>query len=142
MTDFLEWDRKNRARRLEDPVWRLRTYRLASYAIEQAWIDARRLQTHRLTRGVADQLYRSVGSIGATTTGGYSRSGIRGRIRYLEYALGSARESRHWYRSGVHVLGQERVDIAVDPLNQIVHMLLRTISNERQKLPGKHRLML
>jgi four helix bundle protein len=142
MTDFLEWDRKNDARRWEDPVWRLRTYRLASYAVEQAWLDARQLQTHGLTRGIADQLYRSVGSIGATTTEGYSRSGVRDRIRYLEYALGSARESRHWYRSGVHVLGEERVDMAVNPINQIVHLLLRTISNERNKLPAKYRPIL
>jgi hypothetical protein len=43
---------------------------------------------------VADQLHRSLGSISANLTEGYSRSKGLDRARFLEFALGSARKPR------------------------------------------------
>ena len=54
----------------------------------------------RRTIGLADQLYRSLGSIGANLAEGYSRGTGKDRAHFYEYALGSARESRDWYYIG------------------------------------------
>ena len=128
---FSEWERANAANFYEDPLWRMQSYRRSCHALEQAWPDAETLRGHRTTRDIACQLYAAVGSIGGNIAEGYSRGGARDRTRFYEYALGSAREARHWYRSGTPVLGKQRVLAGVDSLNRITYLLLRTITRER-----------
>ena len=97
-----------------DPLWRQRAYRLALFAAHLGWEDATRLARDLRTRGLADQLLRAVGSIGANIAEGYSRGTGADRARLYEYALGSARESRHWYCTVVPVLGSRVVRTRVD----------------------------
>jgi four helix bundle protein len=78
----------------KDALWRHQVYRLALYLSDISWQDVSRLHTDYRTRSLADQLYRSLGSISANIAEGYSRSSNRDQIRFYEYALGSARESR------------------------------------------------
>ena len=104
---------------------------MAIDVLESAWYDSAALAGNYNTRSVADQLYRSAGSIGANYAEGYSRSSGKDRVRMLEYALGSARECRVWYRAGRHVLAEEVYERQTDALNRICRLLLTAIPRER-----------
>jgi four helix bundle protein len=115
----------------QDPLWRMRVYRLAVFASDLAWQDVSRLIKDRRTVSVADQLYRAVGSIGANVAEGYGRRSGKDQARFYEYALGSAREARGWYRQGRHVLTETVVIHRVRLLTQIIRLLLTIIPAER-----------
>src|SRR5262249_30105126 len=83
------------------------------------------------TNGLADQLYRALGSVHGNLAEGYSRSSSRDRARFYEYALGSARESRGWYYDGRHVLGEEVTSHRIRLLTQIIRLLLAMVPDQR-----------
>src|SRR5687767_6452222 len=83
-----------------DSLWKMEVYRLALFLVDIGWRDVTRLSGDKRTISLSDQLYRAVGSIGANLAEGYSRSSGKDRVRFYEYALGSAREARNWYFSG------------------------------------------
>jgi len=83
-----------------DPLWRMKVYRLAVFVGDLAWHDVTKLVSDRRTVRLADQLFRAVGSVGANIAEGYGRQSGKDRVRFYEYALGSAHESRHWYNWG------------------------------------------
>jgi four helix bundle protein len=85
----------------------------------------------RRTLGLSDQLYRAVGSISANYSEGYSRSSHKDQVRFYEYSLGSARESRNWYWKSRHVLGEAVAMHRIQLLTQIIRHLLRIIPAER-----------
>jgi len=96
MASFAEWQKSVSQHLTSDSVWRMTSYRLALYLADEGWEDVSRLAQDRRTRDMSDQLYRTLGSVGANLAEGFSRSSQRDQIRFYEYALGSARESRHW----------------------------------------------
>ena len=106
-------------------------YRFAVFASDLAWQDMSRLIKDRRMVSVADQLYRAIGSIGANIAEGYSRRSGKDQARFYEYALGSAREARGWYRQGQHVLTETVVIHRVRLLTQIIRLLLTVIPAER-----------
>lgn len=116
-----------------DAVWRVTAYRLALYAVEIGWDDARILDRAYLTRPAGSQLYRALGSIVANIAEGYSRSSGTDRARILDYGLGSTRESVGWYFVGRPVLGQEIFDKRNETLSQIRRLLLTTIPAVRNR---------
>src|SRR3954465_10569261 len=87
--NYEEWLRNVPTTISRDPVFRRTDYRIASYLADEAWEDCNRLDAHSVTRQIAGQLYRAIGSISANISEGYSRSSGRDRARILEYALGS-----------------------------------------------------
>jgi len=92
-----------------------------------------RLSRRPVTAGVACQLYRALGSIGANLTEGYGRSSGRDRARLYEFSRGSARESIVWYRVARRVLGDEVVAHRQDSLQHIVRLLTAIIPEERHR---------
>jgi len=48
-----------------DSLWKVTAYRLALFAADIGWTDVQTLARTHITRGLADQLYRALGSIGA-----------------------------------------------------------------------------
>ena len=80
-----------------DKLWGVTAYRLALFMADIGWHDVTKLMGDRRTHGLSDQLYRSLGSIGANLAEGYSRGSNKDCVRFYEYALGSARESKEWY---------------------------------------------
>jgi hypothetical protein len=76
-----------------DSLWTVTAYRLALFVGDLGWRDTAKLVKNRRLRGLADQLYRSLGSISANLAEGYSRGSNKDRARFYEYSLGSARES-------------------------------------------------
>ena len=117
----------------QDPLWKLEVYRLGLFVADIAWQDALTLNKNSLTRSLADQLYRAVGSVSANIAEGYSRSTGKDRARFLEYSLGSAREARDWYYKSHHSLKEEVVKHRINILTQIIKMLSVLTPNQRKK---------
>jgi four helix bundle protein len=111
----------------------MRTYRLACYLADTAWVDAETLGRERLTQDIAAQLMLALGSIRANLAEGYSRSPGRDRARFFEFSLGSTRESREWYRHTSRVLGEELVNARCLILDEITRLLLAIIPRERER---------
>jgi len=116
-----------------DSLWKMTAYRLALFASEIGWHDVTRLMKDRRTLGLADQLYRALGSIGANLAEGYSRGTGKDRARFYEYALGSARESRDWYYKGRHILTEAIVGHRLELLTRVIQLLLVAIPQQRQR---------
>ena len=113
-----------------DPLFRMRAYRLASDILEVAWEDAKALSAEPVTERIAGQLYAAIASIGANLGEGYSRSSGKDRARIFEYALASARESMRWYQAARPVLG-DVVHSRLDTLEEIRRLLIAIIPRER-----------
>ena len=114
-----------------DSLWKMEAYRLALFASDLGWHDVTRLTQDSRAVGLADQLYRALGSIHGNLAEGYSRNSGRDRARFYEYALGSARESRGWYYGGRRVLGEEVASHRIGLLTQIIRLLLTMVPNQR-----------
>lgn len=115
----------------EDPLWRMKVYRLAIFAGDLAWHDVSKLSRDKRTISLADQLYRAVGSVGANIAEGYSRRSGKDQARFYEYSLGSAREARVWYYQGRCVLSEAVATHRIKLLTQIIRLLLTIIPAER-----------
>jgi four helix bundle protein len=112
-----------------DPLERLQAYRLAVEAMRDARVDAGLVRSDRVMRDVAGQLMRSAGSIAANIAEGYSRGTGADRRRFLEYALGSTRETLVWYGAfSADAFPAERVDRLIS----IRRLLLTMIRNSRK----------
>ena len=113
-----------------DPLFRMRAYRLAADLLEVAWEDAKTLSAEPVTERIAGQLYAAVNSITANLGEGYSRSSGKDRSRLFEYALGSVRESISWYQGARPALG-DVVRNRLDSLEEIRRILIAIIPRER-----------
>lgn len=128
---FEEWLESVPAELTGDPLWRMEVYRLAMFAADLAWHDVTKLIGDKRTIGLADQLYRAVGSVGGNVSEGYSRRSGKDQARFYEYALGSAREARGWYFDGRHVLSNTVAMHRIRLLTKIIRLLLTMIPRER-----------
>lgn len=128
---FEEWQRSVPRAIVADPLWRMEVYRLSLYAADIGWSDVTALTRDRRTLALSTQLYRSLGSISANIAEGYSRGSDRDRVRFFEYSLGSARESRDWYYKARHVLDHDVIHHRVDLMSQIIRSLLVIIPAQR-----------
>lgn len=116
----------------DDPIWKLEVDRLALFASDIGWEDIQKLSKEKLMFSVADQLHRSLGSISANLTEGYSRSKGLDRARFIEISLGSTRESRDWYYKARHVLSAEVIKHRMELLTLIISMLTPLILHQRK----------
>ena len=129
---YEEWEQTVPKTIRSDVLWTVTAYRLALFLIDTAWNDVVRLEQEHKTRGIADQLSRALGSIGANVAEGYSRSTGKERAHFYEYGLGSAREARHWYWQGRHVLGEAIIQHRLGLLDQIIRLLITMIPQQRR----------
>lgn len=129
---YEEWEKSVPESVKLDPLWRMTAYRLATLLADLAWTDASRMIDDKRTCAIEDPLYRAVGSIGANLAEGYGRSTGRDRARFYEYALGSAREGRHWYYQARHVLGAEAHQHRAGLPDQIIRLLVTMIPQQRE----------
>jgi four helix bundle protein len=114
-----------------DSLWKMMAYRQALFVADIGWHDATKLMQDRRTVGLADQLYRALGSIGANLAEGYSRGTGKARAHFYGYSLGSAREARDWYYKCRHVLGEPVTAHRLALLSEIIRLLLTMIPNQR-----------
>jgi four helix bundle protein len=116
-----------------DPLWKMKVYRLALFLNDLTWHDVTKLAGDSRTISLADQLYRAVSSIGANIAEGYSRRSGKDRTRFYEYALGSARESRHWYFAARQLLPEQVITHRLELLAEIARLLIFIIPQERNR---------
>ena len=128
--DYRSWEQGVPPTIKGDALWRVQAYRLALFAADIGWRDVTKLVEDKRTIGLSNQLYRALGSASANIAEGYSRSSSKDQARFYEYALGSARESRDWYK-GRHVLGKSVVEHRLDLLTQIIRLLLKMVPQRR-----------
>ena len=113
-----------------DTICNIEAYQLGLFLSDICWEDSEKIiSIHRFN--LADQLYRSVGSISANIAEGYSRLSNKEKARYCEIALGSAREARDWYFKSRFVLG---IDVAYQRIK-----MLTSISKLLQSMITGHR---
>lgn len=129
---YAEWQETVSIEIRKDPIWKLEVYGLALFAGDIGWSDVLAISKQPLMYSIADQLHRSLGSISANLTEGYSRSKGLDRARFIEIALGSARESRDWYYKARHALKEEVVSHRVGLTTHIVGMLTPIIPHQRK----------
>ena len=129
--NYQEWEESIPQEFKEDSLWKMTVYRYALFASDLGWSDVTKLMKDKRTLEIADQLYRSLGSISANLAEGYSRGTGKDRARFYEYSLGSARESRDWYFKGRHILGNEVFEHRSKFLTEIIRLLLTMIPHQR-----------
>ena len=130
-TSFEEWERAVPEAIRGDSLWKMKAYRLALFLSDLGWHDVVKLMGNHFLFELADQLYRSLGSIGANLAEGYSRGTGKDRARFYEYALGSARESRDWYYKGRHILGEAVLHHRLALLSEVIRLLLTMVPQQR-----------
>ncbi len=129
--EYAEWEKTVPEPLKRDSVWRIEAYRLAEFVADIGWYDVTVLVKDRRTADLSGQLYEALGSIGANLAEGYSRGSHKDRVRFYEYSLGSARESKSWYFKARHLLSPEIVLHRLKLLNQITWLLLKMIPEQR-----------
>ena len=129
--NFAEWEESVPKLIREDSLWTIEAYRLSLFLSDISWHDAKKLSTDNCTRSLADQLYRSVGSMSANLEEGYSKQSSKDRARFYEYALGSERESRGWFYRGRHVLGEPVCNHRMDLCTQVIRLLIKMVPGQR-----------
>jgi len=127
------WEDEIAAEIKQDSLWKMTAYRLSLFVGDVGWEDVKKLMHTRPLQGIADQLYRALGSISANIAEGYSRSTGKDRARFYEYALGSARENREWYFKARHVLGDDVYRHRLELLTRIIQLLTTTIPKQRKQ---------
>ena len=129
--DYETWLKSVSKKLTGDSLWNMTVYRLALFLSDVAWHAVSKLNDDERTKGVSNQLYRAIGSIGANIAEGYSYSTGGNRARYWEYALGSARESREWYYRARHILGEPVLNHRLSYLTRIVQLLITAVPAQR-----------
>ncbi len=127
-----DWLKKVQNELKDDPAWRMEVYRLSLFLSDLCWVDTTVILEKRVF-SLADQLYRSVGSISANIIEGYSRISNKEKARFYEISLGSAREARDWYFKSRHILGQEVYLSRLKILTSIIKLLNKMITDRRKK---------
>ena len=115
-------------------LWRIEAYRLALFIIDLGWQDLDVISKTVGMRYIADQLYRSLGSISANIAEGFSRRSPLEKARFYEYALGSARESRGWYYKSRHIIDMDKINQRYRILSSIIRLLITMIPQQRNQV--------
>ena len=131
MEDIAEWEKQVPEAYKVDSVWKVTAYRLALFLSDLCWQDLLKLLQDKRTMTIADQLYRSVGSISANIAEGYSRVSGKDRAHYYQYSLGSTREAWDWYFKARFVLGEDIFKNRVNIVTEILSLLVKMISQQR-----------
>ena len=105
-----------------DIAWKIEAYRLSLYLSDLSWKDTSMILKKRYF-SLADQLYRSVGSVSANIIEGYSRISNKEKARFYEIALGSAREARDWYFKSRHLFPKDIITQRIKLLTSIIKLL-------------------
>lgn len=113
-----------------DPIWKLDVYKFSLFVDDLGQYDILLLKNARIY-DIADQLKRALGSISTNLTEGFSRSKGLDHARFLEYSLGSARESREWYYKSRRVLKPNVINHRTELLTRIIAMLTAMIPSQR-----------
>ncbi|MFL5562490.1 MAG: four helix bundle protein [Gemmatimonadaceae bacterium] len=126
-----EWEATVPAAVKADVIWHVQAFRLATFLAACVEEDTRAVASDPRFSLTISQLVRAAGSVGANIAEGYPRQSARDRVRYYEYALGSASEMKVWYLSvrvqlGVEIL-EERLSL-LRSISRLLATMVRTAS--------------
>jgi four helix bundle protein len=127
--EFAHWEATPPPELFGDAIWRLPAFRISRFLAHQVRSDVATIS--QASPQIAEQLQRSIDSIGINISEGYGRLHGRERARFYEFALGSAREAREWYARVATVLpagialGRARL------LTRAIRILTAAIPQER-----------
>ena len=130
---FNEWAASVPTEIRNDLLWKIEAYRLGLFVTDLGWRDVTRPMRDGRNRETAVQLYSALGSIHANIAERYSRSSMRDRARFYEYALGSDRKARDGYFDARHILEKKITAHRMDLLTQIIRLLLTMIPDQRHQ---------
>ncbi len=128
-----EWEEGAPEAARADSTWKVEAYRLALFASALAWEDAETLAREPRSAAIVGQLVRAAGSIAANIAEGYGRRSPKARVRFYEFALGSAGECRAWYLTARPAIGNPVLAQRLANLLSITRLLLTMIRREREK---------
>ena len=127
----LAWEQACPEAITSDVLWKLDAYRVAMFLIHLARQDCRHGRAARADPWLLSQLLRAAGSISANLSEGYSRRTRADRLRYLDYALSSARECLSWYQTLRDALPDAVIDDRIDLVARLRSLLLGLIRSLR-----------
>src|SRR6476661_395227 len=130
-----EWEATVPAALKTDAIWRVQAFRLASYLGAVAGLDADIIAEAPWLVKSAAQLSSSSESIPANIAEGYARLSTKDRIRYYEYALGSANEAKSRYVTLSRRLDPHLVDARLAVLASVTNLVLTMIRSGRRFAP-------
>ena len=136
---FDEWEATVPETIRRDVIWRVQAFRLASFLSVCVERDTRTIAGDPRFVPIAAQLCRAAGSVAANVAEGYPRQSARDRVRYYEYALGSAAEVRVWYLTSQASLDPEVLDGRIALLRSITRLLLTMIRSARNPASSRTR---
>ncbi len=126
-----QWEATVPATLKSDALWRVQAFRLASYLAAVASLDADGIAEAPWLVKSAGQLSSAAESIPANVAEGYARLSPKDRIRYYEYALGSADETKSRYLTLSRRLDPSLVDARLASLSSITRLVLKMIRSGR-----------
>ena len=129
--NFKEWERSVHSDIKNDALWKVEGYKLSLFLADLSWHDSQEILRVKYF-SLADQLYRSSGSVSANISEGYSRISNKEKARFYEIALGSAREVRGWYFKSRHILNNEVCSERISLITKIIKLLLNMITDRRK----------
>ena len=132
---YEEWEADVPAALKADAIWQVQAYRLASYLGAAAGFDADLIAEHPWLAKSAGQLASASESIPANIAEGYARLSPKDRIRFYEYALGSAGETKSRYVTLSRRFPPSLVDSRLAVLGSITRLVLKMIRSGRLLLP-------
>jgi four helix bundle protein len=132
----LAWEKRCPEAITSDVLWKLDAYRAAMFLLHVARDDRQVMQAGRADPELMSQLIRSVGSISANLADGYSRWSRIDRLRFLGYALSSARECIPWYEALRDTLPDDVIDERVVLAARCRSLLLGLIRSLRKEGEG------
>jgi four helix bundle protein len=130
-TSFEQWQEDVPDSIRSDPLWNYVAYPKALFLHDLAWFDCERLLKDVRGRVLAAQLTDVASSISANIEEGYSKGFGADYARYLQIALGSARETRGWYWRVRHLLPSDVVKHRMALATEIILLLKTTIPQQR-----------
>lgn len=130
-TSFERWQGQVPDVLRNDLLWNYVAYPKALFLFELAWFDCEHLLKDVRGRVLAGQLTRAASSVSANIEEGYSKGFGADYARYLQIALGSARETRGWYWRAHMQLPCEVVEHRMQLATEIIQLLMTTIVQQR-----------
>jgi len=113
-------------------------YRKASDLFDLVVEDMRVVRRDSMCMRLVSQQIASADSICANIEEGWGRLGRAEYVRFLDFARGSARETRGRYKRMKHWLDQERVADRVSRCDEIIGILTKTINTLRNTMKTKN----
>ena len=128
-----EWEATVSRSLKADAIWKVQAYRLASYVACEAGVDADKVAENPWLVKSAGQLASAAESVPANIAEGYARLSPKDRIRYYEYALGSAAETKSRYVTLRRRFDPSLVEARLDALASVSRLVLKMIQSGRLK---------